>query len=95
MGARTYRNNVRTAWTRVMDELGAEAIPWATFVEAARKRFSEPGSVLHMETDRLVSEFLPPELTWHPDWSKLPEKGRLPADSRLPEYIRKRLLAFV
>lgn len=90
--ARTYKNNVRTAWSQVMDELGVTAMPWPEFIRRARERFSEKDSILCMSSEELVSEFLPPDLAWHRDWEKnLRENGRLPTDSRLPEYTRKRL----
>lgn len=92
-GARTYMNNVRTAWAHVMDEVGLEAMPWSAFVERAHAQFNEPGSVLHMEPARLVSEFLGPNMAWQHDWSvELLQKNQLPADSRLPAKVKKRLV---
>jgi DEAD/DEAH box helicase domain-containing protein len=92
-GARTYMNNVRTAWAHVMDELGLKAMPWSAFVERAHGRFNEPGSVLHMEPARLVSEFLGPNMAWQHDWSvELLQKNHLPVDSRLPAKVKKRLV---
>ena len=92
-GARTYMNNVRTAWAHVMDEVGLKAMPWSAFVERAHAQFNAPGSVLHMEPARLVSEFLGPNMTWQHDWSvELLQKNHLPADSRLPAKVKKRLL---
>lgn len=92
-GARTYMNNVRTAWAHVMDEVGLKAMPWSAFVEQAHARFNEPGSVLHMEPARLVSEFLGPNMAWQHDWSvELLQKNHLPADSRLPGKVKKRLV---
>jgi DEAD/DEAH box helicase domain-containing protein len=41
-GARTYMNNVRTAWAHVMDELGLKAMPWSSFIEQAHAQFNEP-----------------------------------------------------
>ena len=92
-GARTYMNNVRTAWAHVMDELGLKAMPWSAFIEQAHAQFNEPGSVLHMEPARLVSEFLGPNMAWQHDWSvELLQKNHLPADSRLPAKVKKRLV---
>ena len=92
-GARTYMNNVRTAWAHVMDELALTAMPWAEFIKRARASFDDPSSVLHMERERLVAEFLGPNMAWQHDWSvELLQKQHLPAESRLPGKVRKRLL---
>lgn len=95
-GARTYQNNVRTALAHVMDELGQHSMPWNDFILGIENQFGNPASILHMEPERLVSEFLAPNMTWLPDWSeellKKGHQGRLPAGSRLPEKVKKRLL---
>jgi DEAD/DEAH box helicase domain-containing protein len=92
-GARTWLNNVRTAWAHVLDELGVVRTPWSDLLVLAQKRFDEPGSVLHMPPDALVAEFLAPNMSWQHDWAvALLENGQLPATSRLPGKVRKRLL---
>lgn len=92
-GARTYMNNVRTAWAHVMDELALTSMPWSEFLERAETRFDAPGSVLHMEAPRFVSEFLGPNMAWQNDWAvELLQKQHLPATSRLPQKVRKRLM---
>jgi DEAD/DEAH box helicase domain-containing protein len=92
-GARTYQNNVRTAWAQVMDELALKAMPWSRFLDQARAQFDTPGSVLHMAPERLVAEFLGPNMAWQHDWAvELLGKNRLPAHSRLPDKVKKRLL---
>jgi len=92
-GARTWLNNVRTAWAHVLDELGAVRMPWSELLARAGQRFDHAGSVLHMPPETLVAEFLAPNMTWQHDWSvELLEKGQLPANSRLPGKVRKRLL---
>ena len=92
-GARTYMNNVRTAWAHVMDELSLTAMPWSAFIDQAQAQFEKPGSVLHMEPARLVSEFLGPNMAWQHDWSvELLQKNHLPAASRLPAKVKKRLV---
>jgi hypothetical protein len=59
----------------------------------AEKRFDTPGSLLHMPPDTFVSEFLAPNMTWQNDWAiALLQHGHLPATSRLPAKVRKRLL---
>jgi len=91
-GARTYKNNVRMAWSQAMDELGVTAMPWPEFLQKARQCFDTKGSILCMPPEKLVTELLPPDLSSHPDWENgLREKEQLPKDSKLPEYIRKRL----
>lgn len=92
-GARTYSNNVRTAWAHVMDEVGLKAMSWSDFVARARAQFDEPSSVLHMDPAQFVSEFLGPNMAWQHDWSvELLQKNHLPANSRLPTKVKKRLL---
>ena len=92
-GARTWQNSVRTAWAHVLDELQADAIPWTDFLTNAEARFDVPGSVLHMVPERLVAEFLAPNMTWQHDWAvELLENQRLPRGSRLPAKVKKRLL---
>ena len=69
-GARTWQNNVRTAWAHVMDEMNV--------VAAGRGRtswlwpsseFARAGLGLHMAPDELVAEFLAPNMTWQRDWA--------------------------
>ena len=92
-GARTWLNNVRTAWAHVLDELQVARMPWAQFLVLAEKRFDEVGSVLHMPPETLVAEFLAPNMTWQHDWSvEMLQNGQLPASTRLPGKVRKRLL---
>ena len=92
-GARTYLNNVRTALAHVMDELGEARLSWTDFLERMERQFEQPGSVLNMSSEALVSEFVAPNMTWQRDWSvELLEKQHLPANSRLPWKVRKRLL---
>lgn len=92
-GARTWLNNVRTALAHVLDELRVTRLPWSQLLALAERRFDEPDSVLHMPPERLVAEFLAPNMTWQHDWAvELQQKGQLPATSRLPAKVRKRLL---
>ncbi|AXE34647.1 DEAD/DEAH box helicase [Chromobacterium phragmitis] len=92
-GARTYLNNVRTAWAHVMDELGEPCLPWSTFLTRAEAQFDNPSSILHMDAETLVSEFLGPNMAWQHDWAvELLQHQHLPTTSRLPAKVRKRLL---
>lgn len=92
-GARTYLNNVRTALARVIDTLAVPAVGWADFLEQADGLFDTPGSVLHMPPDKLLAEFIGPNMTWQHDWAnELLKKGILPQTSRLPRRVRQRLL---
>lgn len=92
-GARTWLNNVRTAWAHVLNELHVSSMPWAKFLALSEKRFDELGSVLHLPPETLVAEFLAPNMTWQHDWSvELLQNGQLPATTRLPGKVRKRLL---
>mgnify|MGYP007051297661 CR=1 FL=1 len=51
------------------------------------------GLHLHRPPAQFVAEFLAPNMEWQHDWSvELLEKGSLPANSRLPEKVRKRML---
>ncbi len=92
-GARTYLNNVRTGLAKVIDELAQPGLKWADFLTQAEALFDTPGSVLHMSRERLLSEFIGPNMTWQRDWSEeLLKKDTLPTTSRLPAKVRKRLL---
>jgi DEAD/DEAH box helicase domain-containing protein len=92
-GARTWLNNVRTAWAHVLDELHVSRISWPELLARAEQQFETTGSVLHLNPETLVAEFLAPNMTWQHDWSvELVQNGRLPANSRLPGKVRKRLL---
>lgn len=91
--ARTYLNNVRTGLAKVIDELARPGLSWAEFLTQAEGLFDTPGSVLHMTPERLLSEFIGPNMTWQRDWAEeLLKKGVLPSKSRLPAKVRKRLL---
>ena len=92
-GARTWLNNVRTAWAHVLDELQVSRMPWSQLLALADKRFDDAGSLLNMLPETLVAEFLAPNMTWQHDWSiELLQHGQLPVTSRLPAKVRKRLL---
>lgn len=92
-GARTWQNGVRTAWAHVLDELQVRAMPWPDFLIAAEARFDASGSVLHMAPERLVAEFVAPNMTWQHDWAdELLKHQQLPAGSHLPARVKKRLL---
>ncbi len=92
-GARTYLNNVRTALAKVIDELASPGLSWADFLTQADALFDTPGSVLNMPPERLLAEFIGPNMTWQRDWAEeLLKRGGLPGGSRLPGKVRKRLL---
>lgn len=92
-GARTYLNNVRTAWAHVIDELGQSRLPWSDFLTQAEAQFDQAGSILHMSAETLVSEFLGPNMAWQHDWAvELLQHQHLPAASRLPGKVKKRLM---
>lgn len=92
-GARTWLNNVRTAWAHVLDELRVSRMPWSQFQALAEKQFDDTGSLLHMTPETLVAEFLAPNMTWQHDWAVgLLQRGQLSTTSRLPGKVRKRLL---
>lgn len=92
-GARTYRNNIRTALAQVMDEVVQPGMSWAEFTAKLEASFERPDSVLHMSTEALVSEFMGPNMTWQPDWAvELLQHGQLPVNSRLPQRVKKRVL---
>lgn len=92
-GARTYLNNVRTALAQVMDEQKQPVMRWSAFLQQMERSFETEGSVLCMAPEALVAEFIAPNMTWQPDWAlELLQRQRLPAQSRLPERVKKRLL---
>ncbi|MBV2180839.1 MAG: DEAD/DEAH box helicase [Castellaniella sp.] len=92
-GARTYQNTVRTALAQAMDELVQAPLPWSEFLTRLEQQFQQPTSVLHMDDERLVSEFIGPNMTWQRDWAtELPQHQHLPPGSRLPARVKKRFL---
>jgi len=92
-GARTYLNNVRTGLAKVIDELATPGLSWANFLSQAEALFDTRGSILNMTPERLLSEFIGPNMTWQRDWAdELLKNNVLPAASRLPGKVRKRLL---
>jgi DEAD/DEAH box helicase domain-containing protein len=92
-GARTYRNSVRTVLARLIEETALPSMSLAQFFDHAMASFDRPGSVIHLPDERLVSEFIGPNMTWQPDWfDKLLKNGTLPEDSRLPLRVKKRLM---
>lgn len=92
-GARTYQNNVRTALSKAMDAIANPSVSWSGFLQQTQQMFDAPGSPLNMPPAQLVSEFIGPNMTWQHDWTvSLLQKGALPANSRLPEKVKKRLL---
>src|SRR5690606_37859276 len=81
------------ALAQVMDEVVTAPMPWSDFLEKLKAQFRQPGSVLHMDDELLVTEFIGPNMTWQRDWAhELMQHQRLPADSKLPGRVRKRLL---
>lgn len=92
-GARTYLNNIRTALAHVLDELQQPVMAWDQFLAAVEQCFQQEGSVLHMSQEKLLAEFIAPNMTWQHDWAtELLQKQRLPNDSRLPARVKKRVL---
>ncbi|MDR3428225.1 Zn-binding domain-containing protein [Silvimonas sp.] len=92
--ARTYDNTVRTAMAKALDVLATPAITWPEFLERFGAIWLEPGSPLAMPSkEDFVAEFIGPNMLWQRDWSdELLKKGKLPASSRLPGRVQKRLM---
>ena len=75
------------------DLSGQSDMVWSDFLDKLAFQFDNPASVLHMDPETLVSEFLAPNMTWQPDWSvELLEHQHLPANSRLPDKVKKRFV---
>ena len=90
--ARTYLNTVRIGLSRVIDQLAGDEVPWNDFLQASRDLWSQPASPLEMPVEKFVSEFIASNMLWQGDWAeRLQKEGQLPATSRLPERVRKRL----
>lgn len=90
--ARTYANTIRTALARAIDELATPCVTWSDFLMGLIELTGKPGSSLCMNRETLVAEFIGPNMTWQRDWhEEMVGKGALPANSRLPERVRKRL----
>lgn len=95
--ARTYLNNVRTSIAQTIDYLlnkqGQTEMPWSDFIDQSYRLFDDPQSPLYLAPIDFVAEFIPPNLMWEPDWEKeIVEKGKLPPNSKLPSYIKKRII---
>ena len=91
-GARTWQNNVRTAWAHALDEMNVEGRPWSDVLSLAEQEFDRKGSHLEMAPEALAAEFLAPDKTWLWDWNELKKQQALPKGSRLRENVKKRLL---
>ena len=91
-GARTWQNNVRTAWAHALDEMSVSDQSWSHVLAVAEKEFDRTGSQLSMSPEALVSEFLAPDKTWQWEWSELKKRQALPSGSRLPDNVKSRLL---
>ena len=91
-GARTYLNNVRTAIAKAVDALSPTPIVWSEFLKKLPAMYRDPASSSHMDRERFVVEFLGPNMTWQRDWAEeLTVRGKLPAASKLPDRVEKRL----
>lgn len=91
-GARTYANTVRTALAKAIDHLARPAVQWNLFLDRLAVLWREKGSPLEMDVERFVAEFIGPNMTWQRDWADgLLANGALPAGSRLPERVQRRL----
>lgn len=90
--ARTYANTTRTAIAKVIDHIGQAAIPWNRFLEQLEVAWKTEGSPIHMSRERFVAEFIGPNMLWQKDWTEeLLKKETLPANSKLPFRVQKRL----
>jgi DEAD/DEAH box helicase domain-containing protein len=90
--ARTYLNTVRTGLARVIDHVAAPQCAWPDFLEQAGALWREPGSSFELAVEQFISEFIGPNMLWQRDWAEhLLKEGRLPASSRLPGRVQKRL----
>ncbi len=90
-GARTYANTIRTAIAKAVEILVRPTAQWAPFLAQLESVWQTPGSPLMMNSERFVSEFIAPNMTWLRDWAQeLLQKGALPSGSRLPGLVLKR-----
>lgn len=90
--ARTYLNTVRTGLAQVIDLVAVPQCSWNSFLESTAQLWRKYGSPLLMSDERFVSEFIGPNMTWQKDWAhSLQEQDVLPAGSRLPGRVQKRL----
>lgn len=92
--ARTYSNTVRTAMAKTLDVLACPSASWPEFLKCFGDIWLEPGSALAMKNkEDFVAEFIGPNMLWQRDWAdELLKKGKLPASSRLPGRVQKRLM---
>lgn len=98
-GARTYIGTVRTGLAKAIDFLANDTsqaklpgLPWLDVLNHMPKLWREKGSPLEMPVEKFVTEFIGPDMTWQRDWVyQLCGQDALPASSRLPERVEKRL----
>ena len=91
--ARTYGNTVRTAMAKTVDLIASPTVAWPEFLERFGDLWREEGQPLGMQSEEdFVAEFIGPNMLWQRDWAdELLKKGKLPAGSRLPGRVKKRL----
>ena len=90
--ARTYANTTRTAIAKVIDYIGQPSIQWDDFLLQLEGAWEKDGSPINMSRERFVAEFIGPNMLWQKDWAEeLLKKETLPANSKLPKRVQKRL----
>jgi len=92
IGARTYTHTVRSALAKAVEELVPGTLPWSEFRKQFAPLWQDPKSRLAMPSERLVAEFIGPNMTWQRAWTELYKAGgALSPRSPLIERVLKRL----
>src|SRR5262249_18938403 len=84
--ARTFRFNLRTAIQKVVQDISSP-VP----LQDLPRRFLHHWEEQLSRSEIFVATFLPPDMEWQRDYEHLRKEGSLPAHSRLPDFLRKRL----
>ncbi len=102
MSARTWRTNMRAAIAQTVADSDADHLSLAELMEqvvarwrnrwtAARDQVPQPDQLPQPDLARFVGEFIAPDRRWLNEFRELESTGRLPADSKLPGLVAKRM----
>ncbi len=92
LAARTWRLNFRPAVAQVIQVAEEDGVPLSlAALPAAFEKHWLSRMPLEMPLENYIATFLPSQLNWLRDLDALMSSGQLPAESALPEQLRKLL----